>query len=102
MAISTKATREKVFEYDEAKLKMSASGMEAFSQLCLEADSPVTNPPAFRAFNFIVQNGTVYQINQVVEQKKDPFEVKGVAAETPERSTVKVPWKFPQTYTLSN
>ena len=79
MAISSKAARDKVFEYDEKKLRMSSGGMEAFSKLCLESDSPVKNPPAFRAFNFIVQNGTEYQINQVVEQKKDPNDIKAKA-----------------------
>jgi len=90
MAISSAAARDEVFEYDQQKLRMSVSGMEAFSQLCLEPDSAVTNPPAFRAFNYVVQNGTDYQINQVIEEKKDPSEIKAKARQRKENKAFRV------------
>ncbi|MDB4460848.1 ParB N-terminal domain-containing protein [bacterium] len=76
LAISSRASRESIFEYDESKLTMTTAGMEAFNKLCLESNSPITNPVAFRAFNFVAQHGTEHQVRQIVENSKDPFELK--------------------------
>jgi hypothetical protein len=75
LAITSKQAKS-VFEYNSGTLEFSATGMENFSRLCLETNAPITNPKAFNAFAFIVAYGTSYQIDQVLEQRQDPFKIK--------------------------
>jgi hypothetical protein len=76
LAVSTAATRDAFFEFDQESLNMSPVGLERFSELCLGPDSPIRNPQDFAAFVYVFRNGTPYEINQVVEEKKDPKLVK--------------------------
>ena len=75
MAISRNPAHE-FFLYDTNTLKMALPGLERFSAACLERDSPVCNPQAFSAFNYVLRNGTEYEVQQIMEERKDAHEVK--------------------------
>ena len=81
MAITSAAGKEEFFCYDAEKMKLHSHGLERFSSLCLERDAPINNPSEFRAFNYILQNGTEYEIAQVLEERSAPTEVKAVTRE---------------------
>ena len=75
MAVSRKVTQE-YFEYDTDSLRMTLPGLERFSIACLEPDSPINNPPQFTAFAYVLKNGTAYEITQIMDERKDPQEIK--------------------------
>lgn len=81
MAITSAAGKEEFFCYDAEKMKLHSRGPERFSSLCLERDAPIRNPSEFRAFNYILQNGTEYEMSQVLEERIAPTEVKTVTRE---------------------
>ena len=75
MAISKRPTQE-FFEYDPELLKLTPAGLEDFSVACLERDAPIKNPPGFNAFAYVIQNGTEYEVRQVLDERRDPHDVK--------------------------
>ena len=78
MAITSAAGKDEFFAYDSEKLRMHSLGRERFSSLCLERDAPIKNPSEFRAFNYVLENGTEYELAQIVEERKAPTEIKAV------------------------
>jgi hypothetical protein len=76
LAVSTVATREEFFEFNSEKMIMSSVGLERFSELCLDPDSPIRNPQDFSAFVFVFKNGTPYEVSQILEEKKEPKLIK--------------------------
>lgn len=76
LAVSTAATRDTFFEFNQEKMIMSPVGLERFSELCLDPDSPIRNPQDFSAFVYVFKNGTPYEVSQIVEQKKEPKAIK--------------------------
>jgi hypothetical protein len=78
MAITSPAGKDEFFTYDSEKLRMHTLGRERFSSLCLERDAPIRNPSEFRAFNYVLEHGTEYERNQILEERKAPTEIKAV------------------------
>jgi hypothetical protein len=76
LAVSTVATRDSFFEFNQDKMIMSSVGLERFSTLCLDPDSPIRNPQDFSAFVYVFKNGTPYEVSQILEEKKEPKVVK--------------------------
>lgn len=76
LAVSTAATRDKFFEFNQEKMIMSSVGLERFSELCLDPDSPIRNPQDFSAFVYVFKHGTPYEVSQILEEKKEPKVVK--------------------------
>jgi hypothetical protein len=76
LAVSTAATRDKFFEFNQEKMIMSSVGLERFSELCLNPDSPIRNPQDFSAFVYVFKNGTPYEVSQILYEKKEPKVIK--------------------------
>jgi hypothetical protein len=76
LAVSTAATRDTFFEFNEEKMIMSPVGLQRFSELCLDPDSPIRNPQDFSAFVYVYKNGTSYEVSQILEEKKEPKVIK--------------------------
>lgn len=72
LAVKTAATRDEFFEFDGDKMVMSSVGLERFSELCLDPNSPIRNPQDFSAFVYVYKNGTPYEVSQILEEKKEP------------------------------
>jgi hypothetical protein len=76
LAVSTVATRDNFFEFNQDKMIMSSVGLERFSELCLDPDSPIRNPQDFSAFVYVYKNGTPFEVSQILEEKKEPKVIK--------------------------
>lgn len=76
LAVSNAATRDKFFEFNQETMVMSPVGLERFSELCLDPDSPIRNPQDFSAFVYVFKHGTPYEVSQILEEKKEPKVVK--------------------------
>jgi len=76
LAVKTVATRSSFFEFNSDKMVMSAVGLDRFAELCLDPSAPVRNPQEFSAFVYVYKNGTPYEVNQIVDEKKEPKVVK--------------------------
>lgn len=67
MAVSNRTLSREFFHLDGTTFEFSAEGAERFFKLCIEERAPVQNPVLFRAFTQIAREGTLRDIEQVLE-----------------------------------
>ena len=74
LALKSSVSKE-YFEYSSDILKMSVDGLDAYAQACVEEGASITNPKKWRAFAYVLKEGTAHEQWQVIEGK-DPEQIK--------------------------
>jgi hypothetical protein len=69
MAVSNRTLSTEFFHLDKTTFELSAEGAERFFKLCIEEKAPVQNPVLFRTFAQIAREGTMRDVEQVVENE---------------------------------
>ena len=70
LATSTRAVAQPYFELDSDMCQLSEKGVERFVELVLAPNPPVHNPKLFRQFAEIFEDGTPYEVEQIVSRER--------------------------------
>lgn len=74
LAVGAREMNVAYFGLSERTLEFTKSGLNHFGTLCLENNSPITNPQEFKAFVKIWSNGTENEVS-LVESGEDVFAI---------------------------
>jgi hypothetical protein len=85
MAISNVKAATLYFELDEEAREFSDVGIDRFIKLILSDDAPISNPPLFRKFFKILQDGTPNQIRQAEEGERSIADVSAAVKKRKEK-----------------
>jgi len=75
LATATRAVAEPYFELHSDMCQLSDTGVERFIELVLAPNPPVHNPKQFRQFAEIFQDGTPYELEQIVSRERSVEQV---------------------------